>query len=290
MTLGHLFLHNRRMLFEGLLAIIIFSLVPLAIKFTIASPLTICLFRLIVAVIALALIWRKKINFKNFFFTYPENWKLWLIGVVFFFHWVTYAYGVKLGGPSIGVLGLSTYGIQLVIGGAIFLGQRVTRKDIFCLVFSLIGILMIIPSWNFKDNSTQGIVLALLSATCFAILPILHQKSQNFSLETRIFAQFFGALVGFMLFSGKTNWDLRPLDWWALIFLGVFGTLIAHSMWARVSAKVSSAKAGLAYYMITPLSILLSSLLLGENFTQLQMAGALVVILAAILNTISLKS
>lgn len=277
------------MFFEGLLAIIIFALVPLAIKFTVATPLTICLFRLLIAVVVLAFVWRKKINFRNFFFSSPESWKLWLMGAVFFFHWMTYAYGVKLGGASIGVLGLSTYGIQLVLAGILFLGHRVSKKDIVCLLLSLIGILMIVPSWDFKNDSTQGLILSLLSATCFALLPILHRKSEQFSLETKIFAQFFGALLGFLLFVGQTSWELETKDWWALIFLGVFGTLIAHSLWAKVAARVSPAKSGLAYYTITPLTIVLSHWLIGESFTQLQFAGAMVVVLAAMLNIFYIK-
>ena len=279
-------LSNKSMIFEGLLAIIIFAFVPLAIKFTAATPMTICLFRLAIAVSALAFIWRKKIHFKSFYFTHANSYKLWLIGAVFFFHWVAYAYAVKLGGPSIGVLGLSTYGMQLVIAGVFFLGHRITKKDLFCLALSMIGILMIIPSWDFKNDSTRGAILSIISATCFAFLPIVHRKSEEFNLETRIFAQFFGAFMGFVLFIGETSWKLKGVDWGALIFLAIFGTLIAHSLWARVSSKAKPIHSGLAYYAIAPLTIFFSHLLLGESFTRLQLGGAFVVILAAIINII----
>lgn len=275
------------MFLEGLLAIIIFAFVPLAIKFTMASPITICLFRLVITVLVLAFIWRKKIQFQSFNFMAKGSLRLWLIGVIFFFHWIFYAYGVKMGGASIGVLGLSTYGVQLVLAGVFFLGHRVTRKDFFCLLFSMLGIFLIIPSWNFKDGSTQGLILALLSATCFALLPILHRKSLHFSLETRIFAQFFGALVGFLFFIEKTHWELKTSDWWMLIFLGVCGTLVAHSLWARVSAKAQMTHSGLAYYTIAPLTIVLSHFLLGESFTRLQLWGAVIVIAAAMVNIVS---
>jgi drug/metabolite transporter (DMT)-like permease len=275
------------MFLEGFLAIVIFAFVPLAIKFTMATPMTICLFRLLLTVVVLTYVWRNKIQFKSFYFTHPNSLKLWMIGIIFFFHWVFYAYGVKLGGPSIGVLGLSTYGIQLVIAGAFFLGHRVSKKDVFCLIFSMIGILMIVPSWNFKNDSTKGLILSLASSTCFAFLPIAHKKSQMFNLETRIFAQFFGAFVGFCFFIGETMWKLKSVDWLALIFLGVFGTLIAHSLWARVSGKAKASHSGLAYYTIAPLTILLSHFLLGESFTFLQMGGVVMIIFAAITNIIS---
>ncbi|MGZ3787161.1 MAG: DMT family transporter [Bacteriovorax sp.] len=272
------------MFFYGFISILIFSLVPLAIKYTDATPTTICLFRLVVAVFALAIIWRKKIQFRNFFYFEKRSLKLWFLGLIFFFHWITYSYGVKLGGASIGVLGLSTYGIQLIIAGAFFLGHRITRKDVVCLMGSMVGIVMIIPSWNLKNDVTKGLLLALMSATCFAVLPIMHRKSQEFSEETRIFAQFFGAMIGFFLFIGKTHWALRMTDWSALIFLAVFGTLIAHSLWAKLSSALSPSTIGLVYYTIAPMTIIFSALLLGEKFTLVQMLGALIIILAAVFN------
>jgi drug/metabolite transporter (DMT)-like permease len=278
------------MFFEGLLAIIIFAFIPLAIKFTAATPITICLFRLLITVIALAIIWNKKIEFKKFYLKGSHSWKLWIIGLIFFFHWITYAYSVKLGGPSIGALGLSTYGLQLVIAGVLFLGHHISKKNIFCLSLSMVGIMMIIPSWNFKNETTQGLLLSLISATFFALLPIIHQKTQEFALETRIFAQFFGSFLGFFLFVGKTHWDLKRADWFALVFLGFFGTLIAHSLWVRVSAKTSTINLSLAYYTIAPITIGLSHLLLGESFTWLQMSGAFIIILSAIVNIFSFKS
>lgn len=272
------------MFFHGLLAIIIFAFVPLAIKFTGASAVTICLFRLFVTVFFLSIFWRKKIEFKFLNPFAKESWKLWLIGLIFFVHWVTYVNAVKIGGASIGVLGLSTYGVQLIIGSRIFLNHRITRKEIFYLMISMIGVLLVVPSWDFKNNITFGLILALLSATCFALLPIAHRKSQRFNEETRIFAQFLGAMIGFAFFINTTHWDLNHNDWLTLIYLAIFGTLIAHSLWASLSSKLSASSVGLAYYAIAPISMTLSHFLLDESLSKKQILGSIIVIFAAILN------
>lgn len=272
------------MFFQGVLSILIFAFVPLAIKFTTATPFTICLFRLLVTVTILGIFWRNKISFRTFFSR--EGLKLWLLGFIFFLHWVTYTYGVKLGGASMGVLGLSTYGIQLIIAGALFYDHHITRKDLVCLFFSFCGILLIIPSWNFKNEATLGLILALLSATCFAFVPVVHRKSSEFSLHTRIFAQFAGALLFFLFFIGETSWELASNDWWALLYLALCGTVIAHSLWAKISSTISPTIAGMAYYTIAPLTILSSSLLLNENLTAIQLTGAGIVIASAIANIV----
>ncbi len=270
------------MFFQGLLSILIFAFVPLAIKYTTATPLTICLYRLLVTVSVLGLLWRSKIAFREFFT--KDGLKLWLIGFIFFIHWISYTYGVKLGGASMGVLGLSTYGIQLIIAGTFFLDHQITRKDVICLFFSFCGILMIIPSWNLADKATHGLGLALLSATCFAFVPVAHRRASEFNLQTRIFAQFFAALVFFSFFAGETHWNLQGRDWMALTYLALLGTVVAHSLWARISSTISPNIAGMAYYTIAPITILSSALFLGERLTSLQLLGAAIVIASAIAN------
>lgn len=275
-------LSNERMFFQGLLAILIFAFVPLAIKYTTATPLTICLYRLTMTVGVLGVMWRRNISFHQFLT--KEGLKLWLIGVIFFLHWITYTYGVKLGGASMGVLGLSTYGIQLIIAGSLFLDHRISRKDVICLFLSFCGILMIIPSWNLANKATLGLGLALLSATCFAFVPVVHKKASMFNMQTRIFAQFFGAFIFFLFFIGETHWSLRGTDWAALTYLALMGTVVAHSLWARISSTISPNITGMAYYTIAPITILFSSLFLGERLTTLQLSGAVIVIASAIAN------
>jgi drug/metabolite transporter (DMT)-like permease len=275
------------MIIQASLAILIFAFVPLAIKSTNATAVTICFIRLLMTVGILSILWIKKIQFdikhKNFK-------KLIILGIVFFFHWISYAYAVKMGGPSIGVLGLSTYGIQLLVASSLFLGHKITRSELVCLILCAIGVAFIIPSWKLADDVTVGAVLALFSATCFAVIPILHKNSQEFNKETRIYFQFFGAFLCFSLFVGSTHWSQLSIhDWWMLFFLGVFGTLIAHSFWAHITTKISPTAAGMSYYSIAPITLLLSHFFLGENFTLTQIVGAIIVIASAMWSSYNMK-
>jgi drug/metabolite transporter (DMT)-like permease len=275
------------MIIQASFAIFIFALVPLAIKSTNATAVTICFIRLLMTVSILSIIWFKKIQFnlkeKNFK-------KLLILGIVFFFHWISYAYAVKLGGPSIGVLGLSTYGIQLLVVSSLFNGHKISRSEIFCTLLCAVGVALIIPSWQLANNVTVGALLALFSATCFAFIPILHKNSQEYNKETRIYFQFFGAFLCFSLFVGSTQWSqLNSHDWLMLIFLGLFGTLLAHSFWAHITTKISPMAAGLSYYSIAPITLILSYTLLGERFTTTQMVGAIIVIASAMWSSYNMK-
>ena len=274
------------MIIELIISIIIFSLVPLAVKETIANPYTIGIFRLVIASALLGHMWRKKIDWK--ILNNKSAWKLLVIGTAFFGHWITYTFAVKVSGPTITVLGLATYGIQLIFYGSWFLGHRISSKNLVCLILSLIGVGLVIPSWDFHNNTTFGVALALLSASFYAIIPIMLQKSHEFNQETRIFYQFLIASIGYFLLLGKTSWDsLGTYDWWLLIFLAVMGTFVAHTFWSKAVTKLPTTTTGIIYYLVTPLTMILSWGILGEKLGGVQKLGGLIILIAALVNMVT---
>jgi drug/metabolite transporter (DMT)-like permease len=157
------------------------------------------------------------------------------------------------------------------------------------LLIVLSGVSFLIPEWNFKNNFTQGILLSLLSGSFYAFLPILHQKfNRYFDHDTRIFSQFLFCLFGYLFFFPETNWILNNQDWYALLFLAIFGTFIAHSLWARVTSQLPTTTSGIIYYTITPSALILSHFLLGDTLTHKQMIGAGLILSGAIFNSLNL--
>lgn len=268
---------------DAIFAISIFSFVPLAIKFTHANPYTIGIFRLIVATISVGVFWRDKISLSSFF--NRNSWRLYLIGIIFFCHWITYFFAIKVGGASACVLGMSTYGIQLIIYGSLFLNYHLRLKNYITLIFVLIGLYFILPEFSFENNFTKGMVLGLISASFYSLMPILHQRTNRyFSHQERIFSQFFFAMIVFSFLIPKTDWNLTLPDWGGLIFLAVFGTLIAHSLWAKATSQLPTYISGIIYYAITPSALILSHLIFDENLNLKQIVGAGLIIGAAIYN------
>jgi drug/metabolite transporter (DMT)-like permease len=268
---------------EAFFAVLIFSFVPVAIKFTAANPFTIGFFRLFVTSFVIFFWWKKKITFSDF--KKSESWRLFLIGILFFCHWITYFYAIKTGGASACVLGMSTYGIQLIIYGSIFLGYHLKPRNYFSLVLVLMGLYLVLPAFNFNNDFSKGVGLGLISASFYSLLPIVHQRTNRFfGHEVRIFSQFFFAFIIFILFLPRTDWNLLQKDWWGLIFLAVFGTLIAHSLWAKATSALPTYISGIIYYAITPSALFLSHLMFNEILTMKQIFGATLIVIAAIYN------
>ncbi len=264
-------------------AISIFSFVPIVVKLTSANAFTIGLFRLMLAAFLLSCFWRKRIDF--FAFQKKSFWKLLLIGFCFFAHWLTYTFSVKVSGPSFTVMGMATYGVQLIFYGAVFLNNSVNKKNIFCLILILTGVALVIPDWSLGNNTTFGLVLALISASFYAAIPILLQKAHEFNQETRVFFQFSVALVGYLLLSPLS--DFRSLllhDWMALLFLGVLGTFVAHTLWSGLVSTLPTTTTGISYYLITPSAMFISYFVFKEELTFWQVIGALTILMSALVN------
>lgn len=274
---------------EAFLAIFIFSFVPVAIKFTAANPYSIGIFRLALASTFVGIWWYKKIDFKSFFGA--RSWRLYLIGIVFFFHWITYFWAIKIGGAQACILGMSTYGVQLIFYGSVFLNYKMRFRNYIALLLVLLGLYFVLPDLKSESNFSIGVLLGLISAAFYSIMPILHQRTNAFfKHEQRIFSQFIFAFFMFLFFIEKTDWNLIIRDWWALLFLAIFGTLIAHSLWAKASSSLPTYVSGILYYLITPMALILSYFILGETLNMVQMIGSALILSGAVFNIWSSKN
>jgi len=259
--------------------------VPVFIKFTNANPYTIGIVRLVIATILIGLfmIYKKEsIPLKK-----ASLKKLAIIGVVFSIHWITYFYSIKISTASIGILGASTYGIHLIVLGWIFLSSRPRLIDILTIIIAFVGTYLIIPEFSFKNNITLGLVLSIVSGLFFALLPILHQKSKHISGTQRAFGQYIFAIPLFLFFISKFDFDLESSDWWSLLYLGVLGTFLAHTLWINVTTKLNTTITSLIFYIIIPVTMTISYFWLGEEMKINKLLGALMIISANILGILS---
>jgi drug/metabolite transporter (DMT)-like permease len=261
---------------EAAITLSLMSLVPVFIKLTAATPITIALFRLGVATATIGVF----LHWKTVLRVLYTKALLALVAIGLFFaaHWITYFLSIKKATASIGILGMSTYGIHLMLLGWWFSKQKPGPFDFLALVLAFGGTFLIIPEFSFGNTITIGILLGVLSGFCFAVLPILHQHCRHIPERVRIFGQFLSALLVFAVFLPAGNWNLRPIDWWSLIYLAIPGTVIAHSLWVRVTTGISTTISSLIFYLIIPMTMTISHIWLGEPMPFVKIMGAALIV------------
>jgi drug/metabolite transporter (DMT)-like permease len=261
---------------QAFLAILLFGCIPVVVRWVHANPYTIGIVRLGIASAGVAIVmalrgqWRRPSG--------QDVLRLAVIGLLFFGHLLTFFLAIKASSASIAAIGLSTYGVDLLILAAIFGTHRARVTDIVAVLVAAAGAILVVPSLDLSNRIVLGMLLSCASALQYAMLPLLHQRWAHIPTTMRALGQFFFAFLAFCTFSGKANWDLGMRDWLALLFLAAGVTLIGHSLWINVTTRLSTAMTSVVYYGNIPIAIALSALLLGEPLTGRMIGGATLII------------
>lgn len=261
---------------EALIALLLFGCIPVVVKSIAANPYTIGIFRLAVttAVLGAVMAFRGRLRRIG-----RGDWlRLATIGLLFFGHWITLFFAIKASSSTIGAIGLSTYGVDLLILGALFGGEKPQVTDVVAVVIAAAGAVLIVPSFRIGNATATGMLLACISALLYATLPLLHQRWSSIPTDVRTLGQSGFALLFFLLFVTRADWNLAPRDWAGLLFLAIGVTLIAHSLWVRVTTRLSPAVTSIIYYGNIPVSVLLSVVFLHEPLTARTVSGASMII------------
>ncbi len=271
---------NLRLSLELMASLLFMAGVPVLIKFTSVNPITIGIVRLLIASFLMSV-----------FLSFGKKWipltgknlvNLFLIGLIFSMHWITYFYSIKISTASIGILGASSYGIHLIVLGWIFLNTRPSWMDGLAIILALTGSYMIIPEFTLSNEITAGLLLSILSGLLFALLPIMHQKNKHLPNGIRSMGQYVFALPLFLVFINQFEFSWEPADIYSLLYLGIFGTFLAHSFWINVTTKLPTTFTSLIFYIVIPFTMFLSYIWLDETMGSEKLVGALLIILANI--------
>jgi len=119
------------------------------------------------------------------------------------------------------------------------------------------------------------------------MLPILHQKSKFISGTQRAMGQYIFAIPLFLLFAPQYDFNLNKADWYSLLYLGICGTFMAHTLWINVTTKLNTTVTSLIFYIIIPITMTVSYFWLGEEMKFDKLLGALMIVTANIIGILS---
>jgi drug/metabolite transporter (DMT)-like permease len=179
-------------------------------------------------------------------------------------------------------LSLTTYGIHLVWINWLVSAQRPKLSDIFAVLLCFCGCIIVVPSADMANQVTQAFLVGVFSGLLYALLPFLHQRVNHLSTTVRSWGQFSFAGVFFLFFWPQTDWQLSINDWQLLIILGVVSTLIAHTLWVKVSTELPPILVSAFYYLYIPIAMTLSYFFLNEPMTTPKLLGATLIVISCL--------
>ncbi len=267
-------------------AVFLFGLAGLFGKFLALPPLLIVLGRTVFASICLILIiacYKKRLTIKS-----GRDFKiLAALGIILAIHWVTFFHSIQISTVAVGLLTFSTYPFFVTILEPYFFKEKLTFFPVCLAVLVCIGVTLIIPSFNFSNNITQGVFWGILSGFTFAVLSLLNRKYvQTYSpLIITFFQNLFAAVVLFP-FLFFEEWEIHAGDIFFLMLLGIFCTALAHTLFIsglmHVKTQIASIVAGLEPVY----GIIFALVLFGEVPSLRTLSGGVLIMGTAVLATL----
>jgi drug/metabolite transporter (DMT)-like permease len=159
--------------------------------------------------------------------------------------------------------------VLVAVLAAVFLGERATPALGFGLLVAFAGVVLIATSTGGAGHRDPwGVFLCLVAAAAYAVSLILQKPlvARLPAIEVTWIACTVGA-VACLPFLGGLVHDARAasaadLGW--VVYLGVFPTAIAFSTYAFALSQMSAGNLSVTTYLVPPITVLLSWVLLSE--------------------------
>lgn len=272
---------KNKALLEVNFAVLLFGLSGLLGKFISLNPFLTVLGRTFFASISLILI--LKFSQKNSrFFYFKDKTKLFFSGLILTLHWTSFFYSIQVSSVAVGLLTYSTFPIFVTFLEPFQLKEKLKTKDIFLAFVVFLGLALLVPEINFDNKVFIGILSGVFSGFSFAILTLLNRTlvKENSPLSIS-FAQ--NSLVTIFLLPTLffTTTEISISNLVLLIFLGVFCTALAHSLFIKSLTQIKAQLASLISALEPIYGILLALIFLNEFPNTREFLGGILILLAS---------
>lgn len=204
-----------------------------------------------------------------------------------------YFYGVTYTTAIEATIIYSSAPIWILLGGVIFLGEKVTKKELIGLLVIILGFSVIIfrpilESGYSNQVSLKGNLLVLLAVLSWTAYSIISKKvfngdktEERYSPVFITFITFFAGAVTLIPF-GIYEILTVPMDLKAgtpgMIYMIIASSVVAYTLYEYGVKKIEVSEAGLFQYLQIVFAVPIAMLFLGEQFSAIDITGIIFII------------
>ena len=208
------------------------------------------------------------------------------LGGLLALHWTTFFHAIQMSTIAIGLLTYATFPAFVTIMEPYFFREKVSPVDVLATGLVVLGIVLIVPSFDLVSGITRGALWGTLSGFSFAILSLLNRKyvKTYSSFVITFYQNAFAALLLLPFFFMETQLP-RVRDLLLLFTLGIFCTALAHGLFVKALEHLRAHVASIAACMEPVYGIILALVLLGEVPKPRTVLGGAVILGTALMVT-----
>ncbi|MEI2418050.1 DMT family transporter [Orrella sp. JC864] len=202
-------------------------------------------------------------------------------GLLLALHWVTFFVAVKVGGIAVATLGFASFPAFTTLLEGLFYRERIRALEWGVLALVSIGLVLVVPSYDWADAGARGLAWGLASGLAFSLLAVLnrHSAAGMDAVQVAWWQNLFvcAALAGFALPQLPA---VAPRDWFWLAMLGVFCTGLSHFLFVSGLRWVKARDAGVIIALEPVYAIAVAWALFAQVPSPRMIAGGLLIVLA----------
>jgi drug/metabolite transporter (DMT)-like permease len=210
-----------------------------------------------------------------------------IMGIILAIHWTTFFQSIQVSTVATGLLAFSTFPIFVTFLEPYFFKEKIRLSNILVAAITFLGVILIIPSFEFGNSTTQGVLWGLVSGFTYAILSILNKKyvKEYSSVIIAFYEQFIAAIILIpFYFLQKPIFQLN--DIFLLALLGVVFTGISHLLFINGLKNIKAQTAGIISSLEPVYGILFAAFLLSEIPSIREVLGGMVILGAVFYSSI----
>ncbi|NMM64979.1 EamA family transporter [Clostridium sp. P21] len=229
---------------------------------------------------------KKDIKLKN----QKHYFYLALMGGILAIHWCTFFKSIQVSTVAIGLLTCSTFPVFVTFLEPYFFKEKINVVDIVSAAIVFLGVVLIIPKFELRNSTTQGVFWGIIAGFTYAILSMLNRKyvKEYSSLVIAFYEQVAAAviLIPFLFFQNPV---FHIKDIILLIILGTIFTGISHSLFINSLKNIKTQTAGIISSLEPVYGIAFAIILLREIPTLREIMGGIIILGTVFYSTIRSK-
>ena len=180
--------------------------------------------------------------------------------------------------------------IILVLLSPIFLSERLTKKQMICVLAALMGMVLVsgVLETGFSGGAEmKGVLFGLAAALLYASVILINKRLRGIGAYDKTIMQLGLAaalLLPYTLLTGEFSMSMDASSAVMMLLVGVVHTGFAYCLYFGSISGLRAQTVALLSYIDPVVAIVLSALLLGERMTIAGAAGAVLVLGATLVS------
>lgn len=274
-----------------------FSFVWTKVAFESFPPMTLVLARLVISSVLLVVI---LLLIKQFQKLQRHDLKYFLLLAFFepFLYFVGESHGLKLVSSTMGAVVIATIPVFSPVAGYLFFREKLTWSNLLAIVFSFVGVLLIVFESDFSLKvPIAGLLLLFLAvfsaigyATVLKKIPSSYNAFNVIMYQNIIGALYFIPVFFIFDFHSFSVASVTQSALQALLMLAVFASTLAFILFTFGVRQVGVVRANIWVNTIPVFTAIISWMVLDEVLTVQKMVGIFVVVGGVMLSQIKRKT